>query len=513
MSPDHLMYKYQSMKKQRVVNSLLRIREWASRNPLKFFGIVSLVFITWQGLILVNHRTISRDYCRKDATGLAYTYASKFVFFYYRLGLFPVVSDREPQTGSKEEAIKILNEGGDNLLMEYYHWSRLGNSGRIFMFLPDAFLFGKIKNPSVRTFNGLFFIGSLLLVFWAFLKQRRILMGFCYLLFVGSSAFWLHEVYLRDNLFSLLIINFNILFALFAGIIFQKSHDRIYLKLLLAGICIAFFASMRSEVKSMMLSCMLVILLYNQTGIFKKIQWIFFLLGIFILSNAALNKYFDYKFKEAHAAVKQHHGIPYDGPRIESHKLWHPIFVFLGDFDTQYGYGPKVNDTVAYAYAVPILNEKYGMNLKYSGKLYLDEYYDSTHKYYKKFDEIPEYEEICKQKVLHDIKNDPIWFLKIIGKRILMNFTSLSPISIRPVLFDLPIPFSGFFILLLIPLLLYFKNYGYLNILLFCLPISLASVMIYAKDNITYNHIYHIFTLIILIQIIVSKFLLKNSKV
>lgn len=282
--------------------------------------------------------------------------------------------------------------------------------------------------------------------------------------------------------------------------------------MLLAGLTIAFFSSIRAEVKSMLLSGFLVIFLYKHSRWYTKILWMLVLVASFKLCSVCINLYFDYKFNEAYQIVKKNRGIPYDGPRIQSHKLWHPIFVFLGDFDTKYGYGPKVNDTVAYSYAVPVLNEKYGMNIKYSGKLYLDDYYDSTKKYYKKFDEIPEYEQVCKEKVLSDIKKDPWWFSEIILKRIVMNITCLSPLSLRFLTLNIPIPFSGIWALLLVPAVIYFKEFSYLKFLLFSIPISLVSILIYSKDNITYNHVYHTMALVVIIQITTAYLLKRHQK-
>jgi hypothetical protein len=56
----------------------------------------------------------------------------------------------------------------------------------------------------------------------------------------------------------------------------------------------------------------------------------------------------------------------------------------------------------------------------------------------------------------------------------------------------LVLPFSGLLILLLLIFLAYKKQYSYLLLLAFSLPVSLASFLIYSKDNITFNHVYHL---------------------
>lgn len=41
---------------------------------------------------------------------------------------------------SKQGAMTEIEENGENLIMEFKHWSRLGENARIFMFLPYAVL-------------------------------------------------------------------------------------------------------------------------------------------------------------------------------------------------------------------------------------------------------------------------------------------------------------------------------------------------------------------------------------
>ncbi|MBN1893496.1 hypothetical protein JW906_03330, partial [bacterium] len=78
---------------------------------------------------------------RRDVTGLAYSSASRFLYFYYYLHLFPLTSSAE-KTYSAEGARRLLEENGHTLRMEHHHWTRLGEHGRIWCFLPDAWLRG-----------------------------------------------------------------------------------------------------------------------------------------------------------------------------------------------------------------------------------------------------------------------------------------------------------------------------------------------------------------------------------
>ena len=103
---------------------------------------------------------------RKAASGFSMDKAEKFIYFYYYTGNFPLASLNENLLYSKEDAVKEIAENGEDLIMEYEHWSRLGEHVRIWAFLPNAYLRGSPENPSIKLFNSIIFTLSLIILFF-----------------------------------------------------------------------------------------------------------------------------------------------------------------------------------------------------------------------------------------------------------------------------------------------------------------------------------------------------------
>ncbi|MDD2199596.1 MAG: hypothetical protein PHE08_07720, partial [Bacteroidales bacterium] len=105
------------------------------------------------------------SHSRKDASGFTYDNAKNFIYFYYYTGYFPLASMNDSIVYSKQGAMTEIEENGENLIMEFKHWSRLGENARIFMFLPYAVLKKSPENPSIILANTLLFILALMALF------------------------------------------------------------------------------------------------------------------------------------------------------------------------------------------------------------------------------------------------------------------------------------------------------------------------------------------------------------
>jgi len=462
---------------------------------LCFLLIGLLAIVSWQYLFFLNRGKISKEHRRRDTSGFSYHFAHHFLYFYYYKGLFPVASTRDSkfsdQDYSTEGADRIIEEHGDSLVMEWGHWSRLGENARIFCFLPTAWIWGTAARPSIIPFNALLFVFSLLLTWIVFWYYRKPFLGLFIVLLVGSSPFCLYETYGNQNIFGLLPSNALILLSLHLPLFSKKFRIEYLLVPFISGLLIGTFVLIRAEVLPIISSCLV------SYWINKKItrQNAALLSVVLILSfygtKNTYTAYFDHKFKEAYHVVEENGGSPYIGGRITTHRFWHPVFVGLGDYDTKYGYVWK--DASAYAYAVPVLKEKYGMNLNYApGKLWIDDYYDEQKWYYRKFDEIPEYEEVVKEKVLRDIGNDPGWFATIMSKRIFGVFAKTSPVQINVVNLIIPVPFSGLVVIPVLFLLFWCRAWLYIKLVAFTFPLAATSLIVYGGSNSTYNSIYHL---------------------
>lgn len=436
---------------------------------------------------------------RRDASGMDYAYASKFFYFYYYTGNFPLATLNSNLVDSKQGAKNEIEQHGSNLIMEYKHWSRLGEHARIFVFMPEAWLHGKVIEPSTKLFNALFFLFGLLSVFRGFYKIGKPLMGSLLVVALLSTPYFHYEVFQNQNIFAL---QASIFFCCM-GIMLpfyntQKSNLKILISISSCALLIAFGSEIRNEISILMLSCVLFILVMQNLRVWNKLIFISVALIFFWIGKQTIKFYFDSKYNETALLVAKHGGHVYNGKRIDGHKIWHPIFCGLGDFDTKYGYEWK--DEIAYKYAVPILNHDYHLNINYSGKLYTDNFYDSSKIYYQKFDEIPEYEHVVKSKVIHDITSDPLWYLNILWNRIIAICST-----------TLPFPYLGFLALTCIYFFIKNKKWFYINLLLISLPLSITSLVIYSGRGATYNSMFGYFILVFVVYDLIQDLLLNKT--
>ena len=472
-----------------------------SQNQLKYI-IVGFILLLNSFLFLVSQKVdITNIQRRLDASGFSHDKAQHFAYFHYYKNLFPLATLDTNLTYSKEGAETLITEKGENLIMEYQHWSRLGENARIFAYLPNSIVRGSPKNPSVKLFNALIFTLSLIFCFISFHSIQQTILGLLLVLTVNLTPFFWYEIYDNENIFGLLGSALLLIIALNAKLIFNREVNFLAIVIpILSGLLIGIFSEIRGELSIILVSALFIYIISKSLKIALKPIYILLLVGSFFASKQYINNYFDSKFDESYTIVKENGGHTYDGGKIKRHKLWHPIFCGLGDFDTKYGY--EWNDRVAYKYAIPILKSKYNLDLKYSDKLHLDEYYDKDKIYYKKFDEIDEYEKVMKDKVLSDISNDPFWYIAIILKRI--N---------RILISTLPFPLLGYVMLFLLYYLLLHKEQELINLLLLSVPLSFTPLFIYSGDQATYNSFFGFIVFVIILDLLINKFYISKTEI
>jgi hypothetical protein len=419
---------------------------------------------------------IPNRYRRRDVTGLAYPSASRFVYFYYYLHLFPLTSSSE-KIYSAAGARSLLEKEGHTLRMEYNHWTRLGEHGRIWCFLPDAWLRGGPRWPSVRIFNAITFTTGLLSVFLLWSLCGCGLAGFVLTLSVLANPYFLYEAYRNVNLFSLMPSACLFGLGLHAPLFFSGGQKgKFWMIPVIAGLMLGICAEIRTESLAIAAGC-LAAYLYSGRPWKTRILWMMLLLSAIGLTRFAVRRYFDCCWKKTRAVCVKYGGIPYDSGRAPSHLFWHPVFCGLGDFGREKGYA--WDDRVAYRYALPILNERYGFDLKYREGYALDMPADSMGAYYAKMDVVPHYESVVREKILKDVGGDPLWYLGILLRRIL-----------RMLIHTAPLPCMGFLSAPFIWLAWKRRDRPAVQVFLFSLAASLSSFLIYSKDNSTYGALY-----------------------
>jgi len=488
-----------------IINDIISFEEkiqiFKNTKKTLLIGISVILLFNIFTYILTDYVNIKKIQSREKTTGLSHDKAQHFFYFFYYTGNFPLTSLNKKLKFSKDDAINEINNNGNNLIMEYGHWSRLGENLRIITYYPNAIIRGSPENPSVKLFNSIFFVLGLILVFIAFVKINKALLGSIIVAIVNMTPFFIYEIYQNQNILALLTSGFLIVLALNLKLIFAKkvSIYKLIIISILSGIVVGFTSEIRGETIIIIGSTLLIYLLSKSLKWYLKIIPIVLVIIAMFFTKTEIKNYFNNNFEQTYQLVKEHNGHVYNGKRNNAHIFWHPIYCGLGDFDKKYGY--KWSDRVAFEYSIPILKEKYNLDFKYNkGDLFLDEYYDKDKLYYKKFDDFVEYEEIMKDKVLSDIKSDPLWYANILVKRF-----------VRILTITLPIPLIGWISLLLIFILFRIKQWNYLKFIIISLPLSFTPFVIYSGDGTTYNSFFPIITISIIIYWLIT-YKIKSTK-
>lgn len=457
----------------------------------KALGLILIMIFLCNILVysVSNYDTFSPpSQSRKDASGFSIDKAYKFAYFYYYKDQFPLATLNSDLIYSEEGADQEIANRGQDLIMEYTHWSRLGEHARILAFLPDAYISGSPKKPSVRLFNTLVFIVGLLLLFLGFWRIKKPLYGLLLVLLINFTPFFWYEIFSNQNIFGVIGSVFFMIIGINLPLLFSKSVDFIksLLLVVVSGLIIGFFSEFRNEISVVIVSLLLICVLSKNQKIPGKIVLVLAAIFFFNASKTIIRDHFNLKFEKASQLVSLNHGHVYRGAKISGHTFWHPVFCGLGDYGTKYGY--EWNDIKAYRYAIPILNKDYNMNISYSGKYHTDDYYDDDRLYYKKPEELANYENVIREKVVSDIKNDPLWYITILIKRV---FKTLST--------TIPLPYLGWLMFPLVYYLFKEKKWDLIKLIVVSLPLSATSIIVYSGRGSTYNSVFVYFVIVILL--------------
>jgi hypothetical protein len=321
------------------------------------------------------------------------------------------------------------------------------------------------------------------------------LLGGLVVLFVGSDPFQLYTTYLQENVFGWPITGAMLLLALHIPWMVERPRlTRLtWLLPVAAAVLLATIRTIRSEASIMALSAIMIYLTLRGATWKRRVVMAMTFVVTFSLSTRAYSAFFLAKFEKAHAVMVAHGGTPYTGPLPIYHEVWHPLFCGLGDYDEKHGYA--WDDRVAYTYALPILREQ---GLKYTwdpSKYTFEESYDGLGKYPIFFSESPHYHDIIRDKILGDIRSDPLWYLDILRKRALRILTETTPIAIRVgnAAAGLSSTALGLACVPLALVLALTRRWTQLKILLFTLPLSAPAFLVFSDKGMTYYGTYHLF--------------------
>ena len=456
---------------------------------------------------------------------------ARFVYFLYYQNLFPVAtleSGRdwefyytdaavpvEPNrlAYNKDAARRIIAEKGSSLVQEWGHTIRWGNYLETYLFLVDAWRLGSPEHAEARIAGTLAFMLALAAVYAAFLLVGRGTLGVILVLLLGSNPFQMFAAYRENNVKSWPITMFCVAVALLAPLIAGKKiplRGRVVLAVVI-GLLFGTAYQIRSETAAAMLGSTVVFMTASGASWRSRVATTVLVFATFAGALAAWHAFFEHKIAEATQVVTRAGGHPYPGPLNDAHNLWTSLWSGLGDFDTKYGYAST--DHGAVIYAEPVLRSRYGQELSWwwgisrekQGRIASD-YYDADHLYYRAPFEAPHFQEVMRDKVIHDITHDPLWYGAILAKRAwrILNQTTPVQFFLRPGL-TVPVPFHGLVALAILAIAAWLRDWTGLRLLVMAFSLSAMAFVVNAGGNYTYFGTYHVCAAAIGLSWIVSR--------
>ena len=439
---------------------------------------------------MAKHGQLPREcYELMASTGVS-SGLTQFAYFYYYLGLYPVATTW-PRIPSPQAATEIIHSHGDTLMTEFNWLIRSGDHGEVWLYLLEAFRRGGFRDDlSLLPPQQIFLIFSLLLLWVAFWYVKMPILGMCAVIFLASNPYLLYETYVEQNIFGLPISVAIVVLAFHLPLIFKRRLSPWIFSLLATGTA-AFLGTLRQIRSENAMMAVSVILLYLTA---RQYNWkwrsvaVSLFIAVFGLTNRGWDTYFSHKINTATEVVREHGGTPYTAYIDHHHLLWHPVWCGLGDFDGKYGY--EWNDMKAVQYAQPILQAKYHLDfnmLSYAGS---GEYYDAARHYPKRIYDLDEYRTILRDKVLHDISHDPLWYAGILTRRLIRSLFDTTPVRVSTGVHWVPMPFHGLMLLGVVAFLSAFRKWEWLALTWFTLPTALPALLVYSGRGMSYYSIY-----------------------
>jgi hypothetical protein len=436
------------------------------------------------------------------------------VYFYHHLGLYPLASTLPALPDSREGAKKVIAEQGHTLIMEVQPQIlgplRIGDHGRLLLYLPDVWARGKPEAPAVWRTNAVAFLVALSALFFSFWWRGWPVLGGLLVLFIGSNPYQLYEVYGNDNIFGWSITLLLLMLALYLPVIDPRGpRSRVLFALpVITGLVVGTFHHIRSEPTLLLLSALGATALMSRATFKWRALMAATLIAVSALTSIAWGAYFRRVISHTHEVVKNAGGKPHPGalaPEMH-HNVWMAVWDGLGDFDTKYGYA--WDDRKAHAYAQKALRERHGIEYPYwpGDFVFPGSYLDDKQTYIRVPFQMPHYHEVLRAKVLGDITRDPLWYAGILARRVWAGLTDLTPLKVKLAnrwLVDLDV--MGFVALPVVALVVWTRRAAWLGqLLLFSLPLSLPALLVFSKRGMTYVSTYHLVAAAILANLVLA---------
>lgn len=448
-------------------------------------------------------RTLRSSQYALTASGGVLGWQEEFVYFLHYLNLFPVATLAGDVEMSRDGARRVIATRGDTLVMERFWTIRYGDVMKTYLYLPHARAKGRTNNLTMILANSWAWIATLVLLYVAFWHAGHPFLGALLVVLLGSNPFQVSEVFARDNVFGWVILAGVLMLALHLTLLQDRRPSTAALVLVpvLAGLVLGTLRHIRSEPVLVGVSCVLAYATARGLRPRTRALLVAVFAGAFLGTSAAWSAYFEAKFREARAVVTAAGGHPYDGPRHAHHFVWHALFCGLGDFDRTHGYA--WNDVAGIDYALPIMKARGFVAEGYPAvekqpfdALTLGVYWDRARKYARTPFEVPEYTAVIREKVLHDVTHEPLWYLSILARRVWRLLTDTTPPAfVRGDGTGWRLPRSaawGFLPFAVAAVLGRARSVFLLKVLVFTLPLAGTALLVYSGGGTAYYAIAHL---------------------
>jgi len=455
--------------------------------------LACIVTIVWQSTFSVASAQLDQKYRVTQTAGLFNQHL--FVYYYYYLDLFPVWAAYVEPVYSKEWAEEIVREQPGSLRMETTYAIQSGDLGKVWLYLPEAFLKSEPREVKVFWLNGWLFMLALVVLLVALWYVDRFALGILLVALLGSHPFQLFEVYADPGSGTGQVFALNISVALWVlafhvPLLFNRHVHKFYLFALpvFTGLFLATVRQLRTEPVVILVSVLACYALFSRVNWRRRAMLILLVLAPFWIGSAAWQSYFDFKINQAYEFVSRAGGHPFNEVRNRYHSFWHSFWMGLGDFDTTHGY--KWDDVTAMDYAYSILKPAGKVDFEMIGTERSTATYDAAGLYFKRIDYLPEYDPVLREKVLHDIRNDPQWYLDILAQRVHRIVNEAAPTRLALGAWYIALPLEGWLLIPMLAFLILARRWSLLKLLCFTLPLAATAFVIYSGGGYTYYSVF-----------------------
>jgi hypothetical protein len=466
---------------------------------------LSALIATWQFSFNSASPEPRRSYAMTASMGLCED-ATRFFYFFYHFGLFPVGALEVPRLGpSRQAAAEFVAKHGDRLKMDFgwpTNTPRFGDYAKLFLFYPDAWTRGDPAHPSAIPCNEYLFIAALLATFWAFWLAGHGLLGTLVVVLVGSDPFQILETYGRGNIFSI-PISFALL-MLAVHLRFLTRRDGIGASAwgiaIGSAMLLATVREIRAEAGIIAVSALASILL-ARAPLARRLL----LAGAFVLVAAltafAWSKFWAGRFAAAERFVARAGGEVFHAPHNTHHAFWHAVCCGLGDYGEDRGF--SWDDELLFEWATtldPVTNP-HPLPYDYQDGYYFEETYDGIHHIAPT--DLPEYNQLVRRRVLTAIREHPVWYAGILWQRLLAIQRDATPAALSLGNRTLALPGVGWITAPVLLFTLWRRKYFHAMLILFVLPLSAVALLVYSAKGMTSYGIAHLIALAVAIDLLV----------